>query len=225
MAINSRWSFENKLPPVKIFTTSYIELTGRKLDNAFELKLISLAVISCSISEVRHFAAILSIQFLVSIKKKERKKEREKYMELPSAISLNNSTCIQWLNTLTVCSQAFNTLGLKAFKFISVLQFWSRSFNIYTIKAKLWWSIPKRKRRLLFKSNRTGLTVSGLMFHSLEKIHSPTSRAIFKHLLCRFLISFHGLSSYFVINSGIFRNNSKSTLENSRANKSSVPHY
>lgn len=112
-----------------------------------------------SISEVRHFAAILSIQFLVSIKKKERKKEREKYMELPSAISLNNSTCIQWLNTLTVCSQAFNTLGLKAFKFISVLQFWSRSFNIYTIKAKLWWSIPKRKWRLLFKSNRTGLTV------------------------------------------------------------------
>lgn len=47
------------------------------------------------------------------------------------------------------------------------------------------------------------------MFHSPEKIHSPTSRAIFKHLLWRFLISFHGLSSYFVINSGIFRNNSQ----------------
>lgn len=155
MAINSRWSFQNKLPPVKIFTTSYIKLTGRKLDNAFELKLISLAVISVYQKYVI-LPLYLLFNFWCLLK---RKKEREKFMELPSAISLNNSTCIQWLNTLTVCSQAFNTLGLKAFKFISVLQFWSRSFNIYTIKAKLWWSIPKRKWRLLFKSNRTGLTV------------------------------------------------------------------
>ena len=60
------WSSENKLPPVKIFTKSRIEFTWRKTDNAFkEFN-----------SEVRHFAALFSIQFLGFSKTKERENIR-----------------------------------------------------------------------------------------------------------------------------------------------------